>query len=210
MKCQKCSGPLGECQSFTDNGVSVECIEQLKVCMYAQDAENHIFRNCGFKYKDEEKCHMKRNKEPFQCKCDTDNCNKDNQCDCSSESNKPQNPVPKNQTTSVAIPRFSTTINTTTTPKTTTQATTKTPNTTKTESTTTNPKPNTPTNQATTKTPTMTKTESTTENTATPKPNTPTSQATTTTSTTSSSLTISFSGLALFISAFVFVQDVIQ
>ena len=108
LKCQVCSGPNGLCQDFTDNGVSQECSGGLNACAFLQ--ENTDFsRSCGVK--GPEKCWtMKRNKQAVLCNCNTDNCNKGNQCDCSSDpynratakpiANKTQNTAPKNPTSS--------------------------------------------------------------------------------------------------------------
>ena len=104
MKCQVCSGPNGLCQDFTDNGVTKECSGEYNACSFLQENDD-FSRMCGVKVP--EKCWtMKRNKQAVLCNCNTDNCNKGNQCDCSSDpynratakpiDNKPQNPAPQN------------------------------------------------------------------------------------------------------------------
>ena len=113
LNCQVCEDG-GICNSTTDNGVSMECpissnfesacwyihegkglnnlgcVHYTYECIFwipnhsVIDGEMGTFRNCGEKLP--ETCNIldAAGTKVTVCNCQTDNCNKDNQCDCSS------------------------------------------------------------------------------------------------------------------------------
>ena len=111
LKCQVCNGKYDECDSDNDNGESKECPMVYASCYYNTNRDNKVTtRSCG--PESSKKC------QPFRggyiCSCDTDNCNRDRQCECSFSTNKQDttSATTESSTTSVAMPRNSTTINT--------------------------------------------------------------------------------------------------
>ena len=74
LKCQVCDDGL--CINESDNGESKEC-DSFNACWYLKTNQG-VSRLCGPKL--EQRCD-----DVFGttvCNCDTDNCNKDNLCDC--------------------------------------------------------------------------------------------------------------------------------
>eukprot|EP00093_Oithona_nana_P000349 00349.XXX_423_1188_1 [CDS] Oithona nana genome sequencing. len=94
IRCQACGGNKGNskryffaCDSDSDNGKSIECNEGFNQCWYykvSDHGDNYTIRECGASLP--EKCWKGENMNGLGpstiCNCDTDNCNKDHQCDC--------------------------------------------------------------------------------------------------------------------------------
>ena len=77
LKCQVCDG---QCINESDNGESKECDSTTTACWYLKTNQGVIGRLCGPKLADQ--CVIDDFFGVTVCNCDTDNCNKDDQCSC--------------------------------------------------------------------------------------------------------------------------------
>ena len=86
LKCQVCGGGTGICTNADDNGESTECANGFNACIYyqaEQGGQDVTFRLCGA---DLGGCASQTigDDTVTVCSCTTENCNKDQECDCSS------------------------------------------------------------------------------------------------------------------------------
>ena len=112
LKCQVCNGTGGLCNSDSDNGQSKECPVGSNACYYGTvEGDNKATsRFCGHQ-SSAEKCQTFV--EGYICNCDTDNCNRDRQCECSFSTNKQDTTSVTTKSTSIteATPKTTTTTN---------------------------------------------------------------------------------------------------
>ena len=127
MRCQLCGNGTGLCSSDDDNGQSTECTSGLDIdaCWYYQavtvaGGQKETFRLCGHKLPEKCVSDTLPGVSATICNCDTDNCNKDHECDCSLITSTQGTTQDWDKTT------WTTQATTKTTSSTTTQTTTKT------------------------------------------------------------------------------------